>query len=101
MEGQPRKKKHYINFVNVCVCKSKIDSDDATLARKGAALLYYQRQIMFSIQSQSQPEPATCKVMPSLNWWTFAFLVVNILALALCIILIYLFTCLVRAQRPE
>ena len=45
--------------------------------------------------------PSSHKVMPSLNWWTFAFLVVNILALALCIILIYLFTCLVRAQRPE
>ena len=56
---------------------------------------------MFSIQSQSQPEPATCKVMPSLNWWTFAFLVVNILALALCVILIYLFACLIKAERPE
>ena len=40
-------------------------------------------------------------VMPSLNLWTFAFLVINILALALCVILIYLFACLIKAERPE
>ena len=39
--------------------------------------------------------------MPNLNWWTFAFLIVNIIALTLCVLLIYLFTCLVKAQRPE
>ena len=41
------------------------------------------------------------RVMPNLNWWTFAFLIVNIIALTLCVLLIYLFTCLVKAQRPE
>ena len=77
-------------YIKYKIVNRKDCCDDILCARRVS--IYYRRQI-FSFSSWP--------VMLNLNWWTFAFLIVNILALTLCIILIYLFTCLVRAQRPE